>query len=1341
MNRDPRTIVPGSRGEHEPLSFAQQRLWLLDQLEPAPWAYNVSIVRRLKGHLRVDALRRALGEVVARHEVLRTTYPTVDGHPVQAVGVPGPFDLTIVDLTGRARAEADAEAVRRAGVEARRWFDLANGPLIRALLVKVSRDDSVLALTMHHITTDAWSEGVLLGELSALYNAFARDAPSPLAPPTVQYADFASWQRSSSMGTASQAQLDYWLQRLETLPPLLEIPSDRPRPIQRSGRGETIPVEISAALTSGLRQVTRAGRATLYMTLLAALQVLLGRYSGEDDIAVGSPIANRTRPETAAVLGFFANTMVLRTDLCGDPNFMEVLAQVREVALGAYSHQDVPFERLVKELRPERSLSHTSLFQHMFVFQNTPDRDLELDGLAVEEVAMETDTAMFDLTLLLSERDDVVVGWLEYATDLYDRSSAERLARHFTNLLEAIVADPRAPIRALELLDDDERRQLVVEWNETSAPFPAGCIHTCFEDQAEHHPNDVALTAGDVSLTYEDLNERANRLARHLQSLGVGPEVRVGICLPRSSDAVVALLATLKAGGAYLPLDPEYPTARLAFMIDDGSVEVVITRNAHRDRLPASVAQVVCLDLDEEQIAAMPPSNPASAVTADDLAYVLYTSGSTGTPKGVMVEHRAVVALLFGVDYIRFDEVGALLHMAPLSFDAATFEIWGALLHGGRCVVYDDLYFSLERFGDLMRSENVDTLWLTASLFNLVLDENWRHLSGVRQLIVGGEALSPTHVADALRLLPGLRLVNGYGPTEATTFAVCHEIDATDADGRSVPIGRPIANTEIYILDANLRPVPVNVVGELYIAGVGLARGYLERPELTAECFVSHRFDADTNARLYRTGDLVRYLADGNVEFVGRVDDQLKIRGFRVEPGEVEAALREHPAVAAAVVVASEREMGHRQLVAYAVASTTARPPKGDLQDFLRTRLPAYLVPADVVWLDALPLSQNGKLDRAALRDAEEPREKATYVAPTSSMERVQAAIWTDVLGIERVGIDDNFFDLGGDSLLAALLFARTARQTGRDIPLSILFRNPTIREVAKAIEQDDAREETSMVPLHPAGSRPPLILGHGVSGLLFRYTPLLRRLDPEQPVYGLCPTESMVGGRGRLRIEDLAQHYVQDILRRQPAGPYCLGGFCFGGVLVIEVAHQLESLGRTVATVVLFDAEPSSSPPVSKPRREVAQLAALLRHEESARTYLQRRYTNAKIKVRRWPWLADHWLHVRTGRPLSERWDDVERVQALHAFPLQRTLNRALGSYMAPTTKCTITTISAGDPTASTTGIRFLPGADDTYIVDGPGVSHETLMDEPFVSTVATVLTDLLGRACDDAGRGPTPS
>lgn len=1344
MDRDGGAVVPAPRSGEVPLSFAQQRLWLLDQLEPTTWTYNVSVARRLRGALQLDALKAALDEVVARHEGLRTTFPAPDGCPVQVVGPPRPFALDVADLTDRpptgAEVEAEAEASRLVSEEARRRFDLTKGPLFRGLLVRLSPDDHVLALTMHHITTDAWSEAVLLGELSVLYDAFARGEVSPLAPLPIQYADFAVWQRKRMAGDALRAQLDYWLRQLDQLPPLLELPADRPRPARRSGRGGVIDVEIPTPLTAGLRRVTSAGRATLFMTLLAAFQTLLARSSGHDDIAVGTAIGNRPRVETEGVVGFFANTLVLRTDLSGDPSFMEVLARVREVALGAYGHQDLPFEHLVRELRPERTLSHTSLFQHMFVFQNTPGCELALDGVSTVEFPLEHDTAMFDITLTMSEAGDVVVGTLEYSADLYDRATAERMVGHFQNLLEAIVDDPQRPIGELDLMSDDERQKVLVEWNDTRTPFPDRCIHELFEDQVAAHPHAIALTAGDVSLTYKELDERANRLARHLRSLGVGPEARVGICLHRSGNAVVALLATLKAGGAYLPLDPEYPPARLAFMVDDGGVEVVVTEAAVLDRIGPCRARVVCIDRDDDRIAAAPTDSRVSGVNPRNLAYVVYTSGSTGTPKGVMVEHRAVAALLFGVDYIRFDEVDALLHMAPLAFDASTFEIWGALLHGRRCVVHPDTNFSIDRLGALLESEHVDTLWLTAALFNVVVDEDWRHLSGVRQLIIGGEALSPAHVARARLLLPALRLVNGYGPTEATTFAACHEIRTFEPDAATVPIGRPIANTELYILDVNLRPVPIGVSGELYIGGAGLARGYLDRPELTAQRFLPHPFSTDPDARVYRTGDLARYRSDGDVEFLGRLDDQLKVRGFRVEPGEVEAALRSHPAVTDAAVVAREDDHGQRRLVAYVVAAGTVPPSRSHLREHLRSRLPEHLVPAGFVTVDGLPLSPNGKLDRSALPAPESRADAdAPYAAPNTATERVLADVWATVLGVERVGVDDNFFSLGGDSLLAAVLFAKTARRTGRDIPLSLLFSGPTIREVARALDDDaDGRkDDTSVVALRAAGSKPPLFLVHGVSGQLFRYMHLVRRLDPGQPVYGLRPTDSFVASRRRLRIEDLAARYVDDILRTQSAGPYRLAGFCFGGVVAVEVAHQLEELGHTVDVLALFDAEPPSSRRASRPRREAAQLASLVRRDESAAAYVRRRLANARTKARRWPWLADYWFHVKTGRPLPNRWDDVERIRTLDASPQSRLLSRALGSYVAPTTNCTVTLFRAGESTAGRTEVRFHPGADgadESYVFDGPGLSHETLMAEPHVARLADALMERLDRAGVDS-------
>lgn len=1325
-----------------PLSCAQQRLWLLDHLEPTAWTYNVSIARRLRGALQLDALQRALNEIVVRHEVLRATFSVPRDHPVQVVGPPQDFPMAIVDLTGHTsmEAEAEVEARRLIQEEVRRRFDLDVGPVFRGLLVRLSPDDHVIALTMHHITTDAWSEALLLDELSVLYNAFVRGEPSPLPPLPIQYEDFAVWQRDRTGEGPHQAHLDYWKRQLEALPGLLEMPTDHPRPARRSGRGAAIDIELSATLTAELQRVTRAGRATLFMTLLAAFQTLLARYSGQGDIAVGTAIANRTMLETESLIGFFANTLVLRTDLSGSPSFMDVLARVREVAIAAYQHQDLPFEELVKALRPERTLSHSSLFQHMLVFQNTPGGDLALDGVTAVDYPLDHDTAMFDLTLFLTEADDALVGWLEYSTDLYDRASAEALVDNFQHLLEAIVADPHRPIDELDLLGDVERERIVAEWNDTRTPFPDRCIHELFEDQVAAHPEAVALTCGDVSLTFEELDERANRLASHLQSLGVGPEVRVGICLHRSAEAVIAVLAALKAGGAYVPLDPDYPPARRAFTVEDASIDVVVTREDLLDRLAPCRITAVCVDRDAERIAAAPTAGLGRRTTPDNLAYVVYTSGSTGTPKGVMVEHRAVVALLFGVDYIRFDQVDSLLHMAPLAFDASTFEIWGALLHGHRCVVYPDRNFSLERFGEVMQTEKVDTLWLTAALFNVVIDDDWRHLANVRQLIIGGEALSPPHVAKALRRLANVRLVNGYGPTEATTFAACYEIRALDPDAGSVPIGRPIANTQLYILDSGRRPVPVGVAGELYIGGAGLARGYLDRPEPSAERFLCHPFDPAPRARVYRTGDLARYRADGNIEFLGRVDDQVKIRGFRVEPGEVEAALRQHPAVVDAAVVAREGHRGQRRLVAYIVAPMATSALTDALRDHLASRLPDYLVPTAFLTVDALPLTPNGKLDRTALpAPVTEPEVRLSGVEPTTATEHALAKIWAEVLGLEHAYIDDNFFSAGGDSLLGAVLFAKMARLTGKAVPLSLLFRGPTIREVARALDEEDT-EQTSVVALQVGGSKPPLFVAHGVSGLLFRYVPLLRHLDPEQPVYGIQPTAHLVEGQRDLRIKDLATRYVEDILRVQSTGPYRLAGFCFGGIIVLEVAHQLEELGHTVSTLAFFDAEPPTAPRASRARREATQIASLARRDESATAYVKRRLANAKVKLRRLPWLADSWLHVRTGRPLPDRWDDVERVQSLQVSPVWRSLNRALGSYVAPPTNCAVTFFRAGEATGDRTVVRFVPGADACCMIDGPGLSHETLMQEPHVGALAEALTDLLDRATSSGlPAGPT--
>ncbi len=866
-------IVKRPSGMDAPLSFAQQRLWLLDQLEPMPWAYNVNITRRLRGPLYLDPLQHALDELVRRHEALRTSFPMVDGKPVQRVApFQQPIPLRIVDMTGCGGNEAEVRAM--AGAQARQQFDLAHGPIFRSVLMRLSPEDHVLILSMHHIATDAWSEGILLRELGLLYNGFAASDTPSLSPLPIQYADFSVWQREQATGEELHRHLEYWVQHLDGMPPLFEVPTDHPRPPQRTGRGSTLHIELSASLTAALQELARGSGATMFMTLLAAFQLQLGRYAGRDDIAVGTAIANRSRLETEGLVGFFANTLVLRTDLSGNPSFLDTIARVRNVAIDAYRHQDLPFEHLVKVLQPERTLGHTSLFQHMFVFQNGLETDLDLEGVGAELFVLDPDTAMFDLTLTMSESEQTLVGTLEYASDLYEPSTAEQIVGDFRTLLEAVVADPDRPIEEFDLMDPSRRHQMLVDWNDTRVDFPNCCVHEVFEERAAARPDAAALTTGDESLSYRELNERADALADRLRGLGVGPEVRVGLYLYRSADAIVAMLATLKAGGAYVPLDPDYPPARLEFMVEDSQIAVVVTSVELEDYVAWPRVQTVRVE-DEVPTATL-KSHEQRQPTPDSLAYIVYTSGSTGTPKGVMVEHRSVVALLFGVDYVHFDQVDAILHMAPLAFDASTFEIWGALLHGARCVVYTDRQFDLDQFGKVLTAD-VDTLWMTSALFNVVIDEDWGLLRNVRQLIVGGDALSVEHVAKALKVLPDVRLVNGYGPTEATTFAACYEIKTLDVGSDRVPIGRPIANTELYILDGDLRPVPVGATGELCIGGVGLARGYLDRPELTAERFVPHPFSADESALLYRTGDLTRFRMDGNVEFLGRVDDQIKI--------------------------------------------------------------------------------------------------------------------------------------------------------------------------------------------------------------------------------------------------------------------------------------------------------------------------------------------------------------------------------------------------------------------------------------------------------------------------------
>ncbi|HEX6910893.1 MAG TPA: amino acid adenylation domain-containing protein, partial [Longimicrobium sp.] len=1045
-------------------SFAQERLWFLDRMQGASAVYNLPCALRLAGPLDADALERALGEIVRRHEALRTTFAESDGAAVQVVAPFTGFELLRADLSDLDADARDGQVRARAADDAARPFDLAAGPLFRATLLRLADDDHALLLCMHHGVSDGWSMGVLFRELSALYDAFRDGRPSPLPAPRTQYADHAERQRAALEGERLDAQLAYWKARLAGAPALLELPTDRPRPAVQSHRGAREVMDLSARLADRLEALGRGERATPYMVLLAAFQVLLGRYAGVRDVVVGTAVSGRADGGVEELIGFFVNTVALRADLSGDPSFREVLRRVRAATLGAHAHAEVPFERLVEELQPERSTSHAPLFQVMFTLNDAPGARVDLPGIRVAELDADLATTKFDLSLSFAPHARGLRGVLSYRTDLFERSTVRRMLEHLSRLLERVADDADLPLSRLELMGQAERAQVLEGWNRTDAPYPATAIHALFQAQARATPDAAAVVFGDETLTYAELDARANRLAHHLRSLGVGAETRVGLCLERGMEMMVALLAILKAGGAYVPLDLSYPTERLEWMLADAGVAVLLTDGSSPCVHAATDARMVRLDAERALIEACPADDLPGSAAPNGLAYVMYTSGSTGMPKGVAVEHRNVVRLVRGADYAAFGADEVILQAAPVSFDASTLEIWGALLNGGRVVLVPGRTPSVEELGRAIVHHGVTTLWLTAGLFQVMVEERLDDLRGVRQLLAGGDVLPVEAVRRVRDRFPSLRLINGYGPTENTTFTCCHTVDETWSGG-PVPIGRPISNTRVYVLDGSGAPLPVGVPGELYAGGDGVARGYLGRASATAERFVPDPFSSVPGARMYRTGDRARWLPDGTVEYLGRRDGQVKIRGFRIEPGEVAAVLHRHPAVTDCAVIVREDAPGDRRLVAYVVGDADGET----LREHLLRSLPEYMVPAAFVALDALPLTPNGKVDRRALPAPEFASGEDAYVAPRTPVEATLAALWAEVLRVERVGAADDFFRLGGHSLMAMRIVSRVRGVFGVELPVRDLFEGPTVAQLAERVEalrRGGAKPLPPVVPL-----------------------------------------------------------------------------------------------------------------------------------------------------------------------------------------------------------------------------------------------------------------------------------
>jgi amino acid adenylation domain-containing protein len=1162
-----------------PTSFAQQRLWFLDQLAPGNPFYNVSTALRLTGSLNFTALKQTFNEIVRRHETLRTTFVMVEQQPVEAIAPSLTIPLPLIDLRNFESQERDTQVQRIVTKEAQRPFNLTTGPLLRVKLLHLDEAEYLLLLNLHHIVADGWSIGVLIRELGILYKAFVENQRAPLPELPIQYADFAEWQREwlqevGGNGTSPlQTQLAYWQKQLDGIS-VLNLPTDRLRPIVPTYKGAKQFLELPQDLTQALEVLNRQEGVTLFMTLLAAFQILLHRYTQQEDITVGSPIANRNRRELEGLIGFFVNSLVLRTDFSGNPTFRELLNRVREVTLGAYAHQDLPFEKLVEELHPARDLSYHPFFQVVFSLQNTPIEALELPGLTLSPFEFDSKTAKLDLEFHLWQDWESLKGQMVYSTDLFDDTTITRMLGHFQTLLESIVANPEQRLSDLSLLTVQERQELLIDWNDTKTDYPENkCFHQLFAAQVEETPDANALVFNKQQLTYRELNIRANQLAHHLQKLGVVPDVLVGICVERSPEMIITLLGILKAGGAYLPLDPSLPQERLNFILEDAKVSVLLTHFSLAPLFKESwgdLLSVVCIDEDWATITQYSQENPTSCVTSDNLAYVIYTSGSTGKPKGVLLQHRGLSNLAEAqIKVFNIQPSNRILQFASLSFDASIFEIVMALVTGATLYLANkESLLPGQPLHQLLREKAITHVTLPPAVLAILPTKS---LPELQTIICAGESCTDDIVKRWYN--SERRFFNAYGPTEATVWATVAEIKSRN---EKPVIGRPIANTQIYILDKYLQPLPIGITGELYIGGEGLAQGYLNLQELTNENFIPNPFSNKKKMRLYKTGDLARYRPDGNIEFLGRIDNQVKIRGFRIELSEIEIVLSQHQSVQKAVVIAKENVSGDKYLVAYIVPNLEKQNFASLLRKFLKEKLPEYMIPKAFVMLDSLPLTASGKVDRLALTELDSPASRLidkAFIAPRTPTESTLAKIWAEVLNIERVGIYDNFFDLGGDSLLTVRLMKQIHKQFERELPLSTLFLNPTIESLATCLSSKaDSIPWSPLVPIQPAGSSPALFCVHPIFGVVFPYYELAHHLGKNQPFYGLQP----IGLDGKTppltRIEDMATHYIEALRLVQPQGPYFLGGWSFGSWVAFEMAQQLQKAGEEVALLAVLD-------------------------------------------------------------------------------------------------------------------------------------------------------------------------
>ncbi|MDF9616382.1 amino acid adenylation domain-containing protein [Pseudomonas entomophila] len=1174
-----------------PLSFSQRQLWFLDQLEPGNPFYNVPSALTLKGPLDVVVLERALNLLVERHAMLRTTFVSVDGEPRQVVHASKPLTLAVLDLRDLPETARQARLAEAVEADARAPFDLVNGPLLRAMLVRLAIDEHVWLYSVHHIVADGWSMGVILHEVATLYGDLLGGQAPSLAPLPVQYADYACWQRQHLDEQALQGQLDYWRRALADAPPLLDLPGDRPRPPVQRFVGATFSSTVDAATLAELNALARHTQGTLFNVLLAALDVLLWRYSGQRDLCVGTPFANRGRAELEPLIGHFINTLVIRQRLDPAQTFAALLRDVRANMLEVHAHHDVPFDRVVEALNPPRDPGHSPLFQVMMVLQNTPGAAVAMPGLTLSPHGTGSATAKFDLAFEWVERDAALHLLVEYNTDLFDRATIERLSHHYRHLLAQVVAEPKRALHELSLMDEHEREQVLHAWNASAAlQSPIDCVHRLVEAQAACHPQACAVTFEDRRLSYAELNAQANRLARHLRTLGVGPDVRVAVCVERSLELPVALLAVLKAGGAYVPLDPDYPVGRLGHMLGDSTPAVLLTLGSAqgivRQAMQSAGWEAPMLDL---QVDAASWGRQASdnlaphevGVTPEHLAYVIYTSGTTGLPKGVMVAHRGLGNLLLWCLGV-CGEAGAMLHKIPFGFDASAWETFWPLATGGRLVIArPGGHFEPGYLANVVREQQVTAMVFVPAMLQLFLEtEAVSQCHSLKDVFCGGGELSPALARLFQARLPQARLHNVYGPTETTVInSIWTLAPGDEVPALRLPIGRPIANNRFHVLDDFDAPVPAGVAGHLHIGGVGVARGYLGLPALSAERFIDSPFVAGD--RLYRSGDLARYRADGQLEFLGRNDFQVKLRGVRLELSEIEARLQAFPGIAASVVLMLGEEAQHQRLVACCVVPQA--PDEQAVRAHLAETLPSAVLPSAYLWLDSLPLTVNGKVDRQALAERADHDLAARQVnlsSPRDHIELTLYQIWKSLLLAPHIGIRDNFFAVGGTSIAAIKMAYQIGQAFAVEVPVRVVLGHPTIEALGGWLRAgaNPHQENSNLITFRSGDGQRNVVCIHPAGGTAFCYLSLAKVLPEALGVYGVQSPGLNPGEATEPTVEAMAEAYlrlIEPLLRR----PLVLTGLSFGGLVAYEMARRLRAAGRGQVSVVLLDTQGSDDP------------------------------------------------------------------------------------------------------------------------------------------------------------------